>query len=423
MGEGLRSNASLSTGGSPVTQGRQSYHGRPARALNVTGKIADMRTPLKNSLLTFAATSLFATSVFAQTTQPSRSISPLLQQLNSETQSLFETVRPGLVRVQLPTPKWLAQLGDIDSALDKYNLDPSLREKLRVERNRAFIGGQVQAYIAPSTQPGSPDGPQLMFQRPDGGFEVIAPSAISAGAYDSVANALALPRTLGLVFDDGGHVVIPVYIDPNALDETRSLVVAGFRGEGATRATFVAADRQTNLTVLKLDHAIPSASPARFAGVRPADGSLVMMLAVGGENGKLAVWTRGQQERGVVITVDGNIAGFARQGNFLDAQVARPVIEQLIQNGKVRRATLGVLVTESESPDGRRAMHVQHIKPGSAADAAGLREGDYILTLAGAPVENLANFAAAISARDGDTQIMILRDGKSVELTAKLHAE
>jgi hypothetical protein len=31
----------------------------------------------------------------------------MLQQLNQETQSLYRDVQGGLVRVQLPTPKWI----------------------------------------------------------------------------------------------------------------------------------------------------------------------------------------------------------------------------------------------------------------------------------------------------------------------------
>ncbi len=370
--------------------------------------------------IVIASLALGGASVFAQS--PATQPAPLLEQINRETQSLFESVKPGLVRVQLPVPRWMAQLGEMDDPLAKWNLDPKVKERLRAERAK-MLSGQVESYITPSTLPSAPTTQEsaeqrrwqmTIFQRPDGGFEFATP----AGALtDSVIGAIVAPRAVGIVYDDAGHVVIPIYIDPDALDETHSLVVSGYGG-GASRAKLVGSDRQTNLSVLQLEHQVGRAAP--FAGARPADGSLIMMLSTGGESGKLSVWSRGQQERGLVVTVEGKVTGFARMGQFLDAQIARPVIDQLIQYGQVRRATLGVVLTEAESPDGRRAMHVDRIKPGSAADVAGMREGDFILSLAGAAVDDLPNFAAAISTRDGHTAIQILRGSEVIELQVEL---
>jgi S1-C subfamily serine protease len=145
-----------------------------------------------------------------------------------------------------------------------------------------------------------------------------------------------------------------------------------------------------------------------------------MMLAHGGDGGRLLVWTRAQQEQGVVVCADGTIAGFARYGQFLDARICKPVIDQLIANGKVSRASLGVLVTEGEAPDGRPSMHVDQVKQGSAAEAAGIREGDYIVSLAGSAVDDLPSFAAAISAQNGTTQIQIVRGNEMMQVQVEL---
>ena len=65
-------------------------------------------------------------------------------------------------------------------------------------------------------------------------------------------------------------------------------------------------------------------------------------------------------------------------------------------------------------------MHVDQVKPGSAAEAAGIREGDYIVSLAGSPVDDLPSFAAAISAQNGTTQIQILRGNEMMQVQVEL---
>ncbi|MGH7177670.1 MAG: PDZ domain-containing protein, partial [Tepidisphaeraceae bacterium] len=170
--------------------------------------------------------------------------------------------------------------------------------------------------------------------------------------------------------------------------------------------------------IFRLDK--PAGRPVKMIGTRPADGALVMILGAAGDSGKLAVWTGGQQDRGVVVSADGAVAGFARYGQFLDAANAKIVIDQIVQYGKVRRATLGVIVSQSQAPDGRRALHVERVMPGSAAAAAGVAEGDYVLSFANQPVGDLPNFAAVIAAREGATKMQLLRGSDVVEVTVEL---
>ncbi|CAN5576457.1 hypothetical protein BH09PLA1_BH09PLA1_37760 [soil metagenome] len=350
---------------------------------------------------------------------PSAQPAPTLERINNETQALYEFVRPGLVRVQLPVPKWMEQLGGQDSPLKNWEIDPQVRNTLE--------SGQVSTVITPTTQPTTQPGgdnaspttqperwQMTMVQRPDGTVEFVAPNA---APYDSVIGAIVAPRTLGIVYDDLGHIVIPVCIEKQSIDPLHALIVVALAG-GAAKAQFVGSDRQTNLTVLKLEK--PLGRKAQFAGQRPSDGSLILMLSQNGDGGRLGVWTRSQQERAMVVDVRGQVVGFARMGQFLDAELARPVIEQLIRYGEVHRALLGVLVTEAEAPDGRRAMHVDQVRPGSAAHEAGIREGDYIRTLAGNPFDDLPKFAAAISTGSGPTRIQLLRGEHELEVQVDL---
>src|SRR6266568_5848837 len=61
---------------------------------------------------------------------------PVLEQLNRETQSLYRDVQGGLVRVQLPTPKWIRDAAAKDDPLSKWGnvIDPQVKEKIDQER-------------------------------------------------------------------------------------------------------------------------------------------------------------------------------------------------------------------------------------------------------------------------------------------------
>jgi S1-C subfamily serine protease len=71
-----------------------------------------------------------------------------------------------------------------------------------------------------------------------------------------------------------------------------------------------------------------------------------MMLNPNSGSGRVQLWTGGERDFGVVVSMDGSVAGFARYGQFLAASTARPVIRQLIEIGKVQRAILGLRLTE-----------------------------------------------------------------------------
>ena len=369
-----------------------------------------------------------------QTTPPAREApAPLLERLSLETQSLYERVRPGIIRVHLPPTHWpqqQSQQHDGENPLDKWKekLDPEVRQKIAEAQARSATGGnmEVTAQIAPAgtqptTQPHTlvaPIAPPRLrvTQRMDGGLELLAFSSTDAPAqYDAEMPSVSL-KVIGLLLDEKGHVLVPMYIEGGAIGAEPLRISTG-DGKVAT-ATFIGSDRQTNLTVLKLTE--PVGRPVRVTGGRPTDGSLVMVLAPGGDAGRLSIWTGGQQDRGIVVTMDGGVAGFARYGQFLGGASARPVVDQLVQHGRVRRATLGVLVEETETPDARRAMRIEEVMSDTPAEQAGLREGDFILSMGGAPASDLPSFAAAIAARDGETDLEILRGEKSFVVSVML---
>jgi Do/DeqQ family serine protease len=121
----------------------------------------------------------------------------------------------------------------------------------------------------------------------------------------------------------------------------------------------------------------------------------------------------------------GNIGiGFAVPSNM-----ARSVMEQLTRNGKVRRGQLGIVVqkvtTEIASKLGlkeAKGVLVSQVQPGSAAERAGIKQGDVITALSGVPVNDPNTFRNQVAGTPPGTDVTltILRDGREQHVHARL---
>jgi putative serine protease PepD len=110
----------------------------------------------------------------------------------------------------------------------------------------------------------------------------------------------------------------------------------------------------------------------------------------------------------------GNIGvGFA-----IPIDTARDIAQQLIDDGSVSHAFLGVSIADSE--DGSGAL-VQAVEDGQPAAAAGLQEGDVITRVGDTEVTDAASLTAAVRNQSpGDTvQVTFTRDGneQTVDVT------
>jgi len=121
----------------------------------------------------------------------------------------------------------------------------------------------------------------------------------------------------------------------------------------------------------------------------------------------------------------GNIGiGFAIPSNM-----ARAVAEQLVRAGSVQRGMLGVGV-QSITPELAKALSlkdsrgvlVNSIQPGSPAQKAGLRAGDVITALNGAPVDdpNALRNRIASTAPGSEVILTFVRDGHEQQARAHL---
>ena len=122
---------------------------------------------------------------------------------------------------------------------------------------------------------------------------------------------------------------------------------------------------------------------------------------------------------------DGSIGlGFAIPSNM-----AKHVMDELVTNGSVRRAKLGVAI-QGISPDMAQAMNlsttrgalVSTVDAGSPAEKAGLKQGDVITQLNGKDVADNNQLRNAIgnTLPGSKVTLTVLRDGRTQALTATL---
>ena len=343
----------------------------------------------------------------------------LLEQLNRETERLYHDVGRGLLRVQLPAQAASNEDASERSPLAKYKqLDPKVREELE-QRRRSSVAARTNA--APPTTGIATD------VRLDAGAAliVVAPPAPARKA-DAAEPAFA-PNSVGLLLDAHGHVLVPQHVDPDAAAD-HPIRVSGADG-AVTLARLVGSDRQTNLAVLKLP--APAGTPVRLADGPPREGSLVLLVSPADAAGRLSLWTGGGgRDVAVVFPVDGQCAGIARSGQFLGGRACRLIAEQIVRHGSVRRATLGIIISEIRRDDplrqrqpalaDRGAVRVDQVMPASPAEKAGVRAGDLLLAMAGEPVHDIPTLAAAIAARTGPTELRLLRGDEMFTISVDL---
>jgi hypothetical protein len=391
---------------------------------------------------------LLAAAACAQAAEPIAATQPtVLSQLSRETQDLYAGAQRGVVRLQLPVPRWINEMAADDSPLEKWGaqLADQMKQQLEVERDNVRRGSYsaVRARFNPTTGPASAwqssqdasNNTVILESRGGvGTIRIQTGGELRDGKIASPGTPVATIRAegsfaannVGVICDDARHVLVPLYLEKEAIG---SGVPASVAGHPIMTATFVASDKQTNVTVLQLPAGVGQA--LKLAASEPSAGSMVLVVSSGGDQSRLLLWTPGQRDlAGVVVNVDRSVAGFARYGQFLNASVCVPVVEQLVKEGRVKRAVLGIAVREVSSTDPVRdvtpklgqkpALRVEDVRRGSAAAEAGIQRGDLILSIAGLTVGDPAGFAAAIANKSGKTPLTILRSGEVIELSVEL---
>src|SRR6202158_6152413 len=139
-------------------------------------------------------------------------------------------------------------------------------------------------------------------------------------------------------------------------------------------------------------------------------------------------------DRGELIGINTAILSHGSGGNegigfAVPVNLAREVMGQILDHGKVNRAYLGIMV-QDVSPAIAKAMGlndmagvlVGDVSPSGPAQKSGIKRGDIILEVNGKPVADSRELRMNISMMkpDADVKVKILRDGKESDRTVKL---
>jgi serine protease Do len=129
-----------------------------------------------------------------------------------------------------------------------------------------------------------------------------------------------------------------------------------------------------------------------------------------------------------LISASGTFSGM---GFAIPTQIARPVVDTLLKDGKIEHARMGIGINDV-TPENATFFHlnnasgalVSQVDPDSPASKAGLKVGDVITELNGKKMENSGQLQATISGhRPGDKVTLgIIRDGKTQSLPITLEA-
>ncbi|MGH9867569.1 MAG: Do family serine endopeptidase [Candidatus Polarisedimenticolia bacterium] len=265
----------------------------------------------------------------------------------------------------------------------------------------------------------------------------------------------------GVVVDARGHI-----LTNNHVVEGSSKVEVILPGGTSTEASIRGADPQTDLAVLEVDsrdlQPIPMGRSADLevgewvlavgnpfaealahtvtAGIVSAKGRSNIRLAEiedfiqtdaainPGNSGGALVDTSGRLV-GINTAIASDNGGFQGIGFAIPIDMARQIMETLIETGKVVRGYLGVVIQDL-TPEMSRAggfktqegAIVARVEEGGPGADAGLKTGDVIVAVNDDPVESSAELRNLIASSAPGTRVRLTieRDGKERTLTATL---
>ncbi len=262
----------------------------------------------------------------------------------------------------------------------------------------------------------------------------------------------------GVLVSSDGYILTNNHV----ISQVQNISVGLWDGRFAP-AQVVGSDPETDLAVLKIDlNGLPAAPLAENANIRVGD----VVLAIGNAFGLSHTVTMGiisatgrnalrsvlyedfiQTDaainegnsggalinyRGDVIGINtrnlGQMQGAQNIGFAIPIAMAKNVMQQIVENGSVRRGSLGALFSDlplSLQTDGssvRKGIQVREVTPNGPAWSAGIKPGDILLSIDGVEVGDARAFLLMIAQRQPGSRVelRVQRDSEIFETYATL---
>lgn len=142
---------------------------------------------------------------------------------------------------------------------------------------------------------------------------------------------------------------------------------------------------------------------------------------------------------GPLLDINGKVIGintaiYSRSGGYMGIgfaipiNMAKSIKDQLVNDGKVTRGYLGVAIqeltrdlAESFGLKGKQGILIADVTEDSAAEKAGLKQGDIVLQMDGEPTRDVGDFRNKVASNPPGTKLSlkIFRDGKEKEIEVK----
>ncbi|CUH97551.1 putative membrane protein [Propionispora sp. 2/2-37] len=135
---------------------------------------------------------------------------------------------------------------------------------------------------------------------------------------------------------------------------------------------------------------------------------------------------------GVVIGINSakiSVAGVEGIGFAIPVNTARPILQSIIEKGRVIRAYLGIGVLDKNSAaqygyelNIDKGVYVAKVYQDGPAAKAGIKQGDIILTVAGTETNSVADLRSATDAQavGSQVEVVVKREGKNATLSVTL---